>query len=224
MLLPRAGEDRQRRRRPAGRGRGHHRAAYGDQTGFLLANCHGIMHTVAREYALRTQLTLAKLMDNLPRDQRPGLLRGLRPRARDRGRAGDRALGPDGGQQALRRVRDALPALQLHARLRACVHAAQQRLDPAVAADVRAARLGRRARLLAGRLPRLLVRGQRARRHEQAQGCGDRPARAVRRAAAAFVRTCWYRAFVETPAHAQRLPRRSRVSAAASRASSARPA
>ena len=29
-------------------------AAYADQTGFLLANCHGIMHTVARKYALRT--------------------------------------------------------------------------------------------------------------------------------------------------------------------------
>jgi hypothetical protein len=51
-------------------------AAYGDQTGFLLANCHGIMHTVAREYALRTKLTLAKLMDNLPRTNDPGCSAG----------------------------------------------------------------------------------------------------------------------------------------------------
>jgi hypothetical protein len=51
-------------------------AAYADQTGFLLANCHGIMHTVAREYALRTKLTLAKLMDNLPRTNDPGCSAG----------------------------------------------------------------------------------------------------------------------------------------------------
>jgi hypothetical protein len=51
-------------------------AAYADQTGFLLANCHGIMHTVAREYALRTHLTLAKLMDNLPQTNDPGCSAG----------------------------------------------------------------------------------------------------------------------------------------------------
>jgi hypothetical protein len=51
-------------------------AAYADQTGFLLANCHGIMHTIAREYALRTHLTLAKLMDNLPRTNDPGCSAG----------------------------------------------------------------------------------------------------------------------------------------------------
>jgi hypothetical protein len=51
-------------------------AAYADQTGFLLANCHGIMHTVAREYALRTKLSLAKLMDNLPRTNDPGCSAG----------------------------------------------------------------------------------------------------------------------------------------------------
>jgi hypothetical protein len=51
-------------------------AAYADKTGFLLANCHGIMHTVAREYALRTRLTLAKLMDNLPATNDPGCSAG----------------------------------------------------------------------------------------------------------------------------------------------------
>ena len=52
------------------------KAAYADQTGFLLANCHGIMHTVAREYALRTGLSLAKLMDSLPRTNDPGCSAG----------------------------------------------------------------------------------------------------------------------------------------------------
>jgi len=51
-------------------------AAYSDQTGFLLANCHGIMHTVAREYAIKTHLTLAKLMDNLPKTNDPGCSAG----------------------------------------------------------------------------------------------------------------------------------------------------
>ena len=51
-------------------------AAYADKSGFMLANCHGIMHTVAREYALRTHLTLAKLMDNLPATNDPGCSAG----------------------------------------------------------------------------------------------------------------------------------------------------
>jgi hypothetical protein len=51
-------------------------AAYADQTGFLLANCHGIMHTVAREYALKIHLTLAKLMDSLPATNDPGCSAG----------------------------------------------------------------------------------------------------------------------------------------------------
>ena len=34
------------------------------------------MHTVAREYALRTHLTLEKLMDNLPRTNDPGCSAG----------------------------------------------------------------------------------------------------------------------------------------------------
>lgn len=51
-------------------------AAYADQSGFLLANCHGIMHTVAREYALRTGLKLETLMDSLPRTNDPGCSAG----------------------------------------------------------------------------------------------------------------------------------------------------
>jgi hypothetical protein len=52
------------------------KAAYADESGFLLANCHGIMHTVAREYALRTGLELDGLMDSLPRTNDPGCSAG----------------------------------------------------------------------------------------------------------------------------------------------------
>ena len=138
-------------------------AAYADQTGFLLANCHGIMHTVAREYALRTKLTLAKLMDNLPRTNDPGCSAGYAHGLVTAVAPEIEARRPDRGQPALRRVRDALPALQLHARLRARVHAAQQRRDRSPSLQM-CEQLGsrRRARLLPGRLPRLLVRGERA--------------------------------------------------------------
>src|SRR4051812_17699911 len=52
------------------------KAAYADKSGFLLANCHGIMHTVAREYALKIHLTLAQLMDHLPQTNDPGCSAG----------------------------------------------------------------------------------------------------------------------------------------------------
>jgi len=51
-------------------------AAYADKSGFLLANCHGIMHTVAREYAIKIHLTLAQLMDHLPKTNDPGCSAG----------------------------------------------------------------------------------------------------------------------------------------------------
>jgi hypothetical protein len=51
-------------------------AAYADKSGFLLANCHGIMHTVAREYALKIHLTLGQLMDHLPKTNDPGCSAG----------------------------------------------------------------------------------------------------------------------------------------------------
>jgi len=51
-------------------------AAYADKSGFLLANCHGMMHTVAREYALKIHLTLGQLMDHLPKTNDPGCSAG----------------------------------------------------------------------------------------------------------------------------------------------------
>ncbi len=46
--------------------------ARNDPTGFLLPNCHGLMHTVGREYALEHNLTVAALKDSLPKSNDPG--------------------------------------------------------------------------------------------------------------------------------------------------------
>jgi hypothetical protein len=45
--------------------------------GFLLSNCHGIMHTVGRTYASERGVTLARLMDYLPRSNDPGCTAGF---------------------------------------------------------------------------------------------------------------------------------------------------
>jgi hypothetical protein len=47
------------------------------QGGFLLANCHGVMHTVARRYVAKQGVTLASLMDYLPRSNDPGCTAGF---------------------------------------------------------------------------------------------------------------------------------------------------
>ena len=45
--------------------------------GFLLSNCHGVMHTVGRTYARDVGLTLATLMEYLPRSNDPGCSAGF---------------------------------------------------------------------------------------------------------------------------------------------------
>ena len=45
--------------------------------GFLLSSCHGLMHTVGRTYAREAGITLAKLMDYLPRSNDPGCSAGF---------------------------------------------------------------------------------------------------------------------------------------------------
>jgi hypothetical protein len=45
--------------------------------GFVLSNCHGVMHTVGRTYALDQGLTLADLQDVLPRSNDPGCSAGF---------------------------------------------------------------------------------------------------------------------------------------------------
>jgi hypothetical protein len=45
--------------------------------GFLLSNCHGVMHTVGRTYAREAGVTLATLMAYLPRSNDPGCSAGF---------------------------------------------------------------------------------------------------------------------------------------------------
>jgi hypothetical protein len=45
--------------------------------GFLLTNCHGIMHTVGRTYARENGVSLATLMNYLPRSNDPGCTAGF---------------------------------------------------------------------------------------------------------------------------------------------------
>jgi hypothetical protein len=47
------------------------------QGGYLLANCHGVMHTVGRRYAERAGVTLANLMNYLPQSNDPGCPAGF---------------------------------------------------------------------------------------------------------------------------------------------------
>ena len=102
------------------------------------------MHTVAREYALRTKLTLAKLMDSLPRTNDPGCSAGYAHGLVTAVAPEIEASGPT--------VANALCAKsETRYQRYSCTHGfghAFMRLNndsiAAFAADVRAARLGRR--------------------------------------------------------------------------------
>jgi hypothetical protein len=52
-------------------------AAYSDPTGRLLGDCHGLMHTVGREFAADHDVTLASLMTYLPQSNEPGCTAGF---------------------------------------------------------------------------------------------------------------------------------------------------
>ena len=155
-----------------------------DPGGFLLPNCHGLMHTVGREYARDHDLTVAALKDSLPKSNDPGcpagyahgLVTGVAPQIDPRD--------PKASAVGLRRLGHALRALQLHPRVRARVHADLERGSRGRAGALREARQELRSRLRAGRLPRLLVLGRRLRRHAEAERRRDRPEQALRRAEA----------------------------------------
>jgi len=51
--------------------------AWADRAGFLLGNCHGLMHTVGRTYAVKHDVKLATLMDYLPQSNDPGCSAGF---------------------------------------------------------------------------------------------------------------------------------------------------
>ncbi|HXV96617.1 MAG TPA: hypothetical protein VD695_08715 [Gaiellaceae bacterium] len=52
-------------------------AAYTDPSGRLLGDCHGLMHTVGREYAAEHSVTLESLMTYLPQTNEPGCSAGF---------------------------------------------------------------------------------------------------------------------------------------------------
>jgi hypothetical protein len=52
-------------------------AAYTDPSGRLLGDCHGLMHTVGREYARDHDVTLENLMTYLPQTNEPGCSAGF---------------------------------------------------------------------------------------------------------------------------------------------------
>ncbi|MGH3023270.1 MAG: hypothetical protein ACRDNI_06400 [Gaiellaceae bacterium] len=52
-------------------------AAYSQQDERLLGDCHGLMHTVGREYARERGVTLADLMAHLPETNEPGCAAGF---------------------------------------------------------------------------------------------------------------------------------------------------
>ena len=191
---------RRRPERSAARRSRRSRDAAWREGGFLLSNCHGVMHTVGRTYA-RDAGRHARGPDGLPAaEQRPRLQRRLRARARHRRR---RRESTRRGRARRPRVcgerRHAVPALQLRARLRPRVHADLRRSARAGARGCAAALGPRPAADCAqgayhdywfavvgaddAALPEERGRPIRARL------CGAQPA--------AFVRPCWYRAFVD---------------------------
>jgi hypothetical protein len=52
-------------------------AAYSDPSGRLLSDCHGLMHTLGREYARDHDVTLENLMTYLPQTNEPGCSAGF---------------------------------------------------------------------------------------------------------------------------------------------------
>lgn len=167
---------------------------------FLLSNCHGLMHTVGREYAKAHEVTLAHLVDYLPRTNDPGcpagfahgLISGVAPQID--------AAKPEAQAAVCRRERTRYRRYScVHGFGHAFMRIANERVEPALE----------------------LCRGLGADAPDCAQGvyhdywfaingidatskpkdvvteprelCGAQPAQ--------FVRPCWYRAFVAARVH-----------------------
>ena len=130
--------------------------------GFLLANCHGLMHTVGRAYARAHDVTLATLMDYLRVRTTPA----ARPGSRTGSSPASRRRSTYAGPRARRRVRRAETRYQRYSCVHGFGHAFMRVYDERLAPALALCRaLGRgSAGLRAGRVPRLLVRGQRRRR------------------------------------------------------------
>ena len=132
--------------------------------GFLLTNCHVIMHTVGRTYARDAGVTVATLMEYLPADNDPGcpagfahgLVTGVAPDIDPRRPREAAAVCADAGTRFRRYS-------CIHGFGHAFMRIYDDLLEPALELCTRA-RPGRRARLRPGRVPRLLARGRRGRR------------------------------------------------------------
>ena len=166
----------------------------------LLANCHGIMHTVGRTYATERHLTLGTLMDYLPQSNDPGCTAGF---AHGMVTAVAPDIDPTRPGEAARVCGSARTRYQEYSCIHGFGHAFMRIYGDRLSRRSSCARRSgaRRGRLRPGRLPRLLVRGDRGRRHVAAGRAGARPAAAVRRRAGAL------RAAVLVP-HVAREPHR----------------
>jgi hypothetical protein len=168
------------------------------QKGFLLANCHGLMHTVAREYVARHHVTLAKLMDYLPRSNDPacaagfahGLVTGVAPQIE---RAGGASAAAVCGKSSSRVQRYSC----IHGFGHAFMRLNKDNLGPSL---VMCRALG----------PSAAPDCAQGAYHDYwfaAKGLDDAPAQPAvspRELCATqpreYVRPCWYRAFIESPA------------------------
>ena len=165
--------------------------------GFLLTNCHGVMHTVGRTYARDAGVTLASLMDYLPRSNDPGCSAGF---AHGLVTAVGPDLDPERPEDAARVCDDAGTRYQRYSCVHGFGHAFMRihgdRLEPALAL----------CSALGARAAPDCAQGAYHDYWFAVVGADDAslPGDAVtdpRRLCAAqprpFVRPCWYRAFVD---------------------------
>jgi hypothetical protein len=171
-------------------------AAYAQQ-GYLLANCHGLMHTVGREYVARHHITLAKLMNYLPQSNDPacaagyahGLVTGIAPQIEQAGGA-KAAVVCDKSTTRMQRY--------------SCVHGFGHAFMRLNGDDVKPA-LALCSQLGAASAPDC-AQGAFHDYWFAAKGLDDAPSQPpisprelCSSVAREFVRPCWYRAFIEAP-------------------------
>ncbi len=173
--------------------------AWTNPTGFLLPNCHVMMHTVGRSYVQRHHVTLATMMDYLPRSNDPscpagfahGLITGVAPQI-------DLAS-PKSSARACTRAATRYERYScVHGFGHAFMRLTAEQVHPALALCLR---LGRSWGLdCAGGVFHdywLAVKG-----YDNTVSPGPRPVTNPRKLCAEqpplFVKQCWYRSFLES--------------------------
>jgi hypothetical protein len=164
---------------------------------FLLSSCHGLMHTVGRTYARETGVTLANLMNYLPRSNDPGcsagfahgLVTGVGPQIDPR-RPGDAAAVCSGAGTRYQRyscVHGLGHAfMRIHGDRLAPALSLCRSLGPRVAADCAQGAYHDYWFAVVGADEASLPPGATT---DPRELCGAQPT--------ALVRPCWYRAFVD---------------------------